>query len=250
MYCKKCGCKVTEKEKKCPNCGRSVEIEYCGGFWGLVGEEKKQSEGCQNKNTDTISSEVVVKKEKQEEGDTATEKEYKKILIAKKILNKKYKKLKKRSGICIGVLIIALILQSVSMVTVINEKENIETKYESLSNNYELGKIKYKKLKEQYKSINIKVKYKQIQLERLKRKYEASTETEDTGEAEEDTGESYIEPDENISDFIRNTYEEIKEQIEYMVNWGKQKYKEGVVLGKEILKNSEKIRMGEMGGYT
>ena len=250
MYCQKCGCKVAEKEKKCPNCGRSVEIEYCGGFWGLVGEEKKQSEVCQNKNTDTIPSEIIVKQEKHEERDTVTEKEYKKILISKKLLNKKYKKLKKRSGICIGILIIAVILQSVSMVTIINEKTDIETKYESLSNNYELGQIKYKKLKEQYKSLNIKVKYKQIQLERLKRKSEASTETEDTGEVEEDTGESYTEPNENISDFIRNTYEEIKEQIEYMVNWGKQKYKAGVVLGKEILKNSEKMRMRKMGDYT
>ena len=185
MYCQKCGCKVTEKEKKCPNCGRNVEIEYCGGFWGLVGEEKKQSEISQNKNTDPVSSEITIKKEKQEEMDTVTEKEYKKILTAKKVLNKRYKKLKKRSGICIGILVIALILQSVSMVTVINEKADIETKYETLSDDYELGQT------------------------------------------------------------FRNTYEEIKKQIEYVVTCGKQKYKEGMMLGKEILKKIESVNEKE-----
>lgn len=42
MFCRKCGIKLNAGEKTCRNCGASVELaEYCGGFWGLVGEEKK-----------------------------------------------------------------------------------------------------------------------------------------------------------------------------------------------------------------
>lgn len=43
MYCGKCGCKIRNGEVKCSNCGADVtEIEYCGGFWGLVGEDEKK----------------------------------------------------------------------------------------------------------------------------------------------------------------------------------------------------------------
>lgn len=43
MFCKKCGRKIRSGEKKCPSCGTSSnQAEYCGGFWGLVGEEPKQ----------------------------------------------------------------------------------------------------------------------------------------------------------------------------------------------------------------
>lgn len=40
MYCKICGCKIKSGMKRCPDCGADVsDIEYCGGFWGLVGED-------------------------------------------------------------------------------------------------------------------------------------------------------------------------------------------------------------------
>ena len=43
MYCRKCGYKIQKRNGRCPQCGEPVETaEYCGGFWGLVGEEKKE----------------------------------------------------------------------------------------------------------------------------------------------------------------------------------------------------------------
>lgn len=36
MYCKKCGCKLTGRETKCPNCGAEGHpMEYTNGFWDL-----------------------------------------------------------------------------------------------------------------------------------------------------------------------------------------------------------------------
>lgn len=38
MYCDKCGCKVGNEDSMCPECGAELkDIEYNGGFWGLVG---------------------------------------------------------------------------------------------------------------------------------------------------------------------------------------------------------------------
>ena len=40
MFCNKCGQKLATKAKVCSNCGApSKRAEYCGGFWGLVGEK-------------------------------------------------------------------------------------------------------------------------------------------------------------------------------------------------------------------
>lgn len=39
MYCSKCGCKIHAGENVCSNCRTALkDIEYCGGFWGLVGQ--------------------------------------------------------------------------------------------------------------------------------------------------------------------------------------------------------------------
>ena len=55
MYCKKCGCKILTEEK-CPECGADVtDIEYCGGFWGLV--EKTASEDEEDK----VRTEEIIK---------------------------------------------------------------------------------------------------------------------------------------------------------------------------------------------
>ena len=42
MYCSYCGCKLDSTAKKCPSCGNDARSEYCGGFWGLVGEKEPQ----------------------------------------------------------------------------------------------------------------------------------------------------------------------------------------------------------------
>lgn len=42
MYCLKCGKKISLGEEQCSECGTKISgNEYCGGFWGLVGEDNK-----------------------------------------------------------------------------------------------------------------------------------------------------------------------------------------------------------------
>ena len=53
MFCLKCGYKLKHESTRCLNCGENVsEFEYCGGFWGLVGNKKTENEsedGCVDK---------------------------------------------------------------------------------------------------------------------------------------------------------------------------------------------------------
>ena len=42
MYCKKCGIRIKEGQEKCPECGTEQDKpEYCGGFWGLIGNQRE-----------------------------------------------------------------------------------------------------------------------------------------------------------------------------------------------------------------
>lgn len=44
MFCHKCGGKLKENSKTCPECGAPVSgNEYCGGFWGLAGKNVSKS---------------------------------------------------------------------------------------------------------------------------------------------------------------------------------------------------------------
>ncbi len=46
MFCSKCGCKIGEAEMICPECGTArSEMEFNGGFWDLVGENRILTEG-------------------------------------------------------------------------------------------------------------------------------------------------------------------------------------------------------------
>lgn len=42
VYCKKCGIRIKEGQEKCPECGTEQDKpEYCGGFWGLIGNQRE-----------------------------------------------------------------------------------------------------------------------------------------------------------------------------------------------------------------
>ena len=42
MFCSKCGYKISKGSKVCSNCQTPVsETEVCGGFWGLVGNNRQ-----------------------------------------------------------------------------------------------------------------------------------------------------------------------------------------------------------------
>lgn len=44
VYCNNCGCKISSGERRCPNCDAEIrDIEYNGGFWGLVGKIENES---------------------------------------------------------------------------------------------------------------------------------------------------------------------------------------------------------------
>ena len=140
MYCQKCGCKISKNDKKCPNCGKKVELEYCGGFWGLVGEEIEQSPKReiekQKEVTKEIPEEIPVEKKQSEitrkevpkrREKVVSEAEYKRAVAAKKILLRRYNKLRKLSCICGMVLVLVLIFQSVFIITTLNKKTDTET---------------------------------------------------------------------------------------------------------------------------
>ena len=43
MFCRKCGMKIIPGEASCRNCGEAARAgEYCGGFWGITGDEKRE----------------------------------------------------------------------------------------------------------------------------------------------------------------------------------------------------------------
>ncbi len=63
MYCSKCGCKIHAGEDVCSNCHAALNnVEYCGGFWGLVGrnipEEKAVTAETIPTKPDTETSDV------------------------------------------------------------------------------------------------------------------------------------------------------------------------------------------------
>lgn len=58
MFCKKCGMKCDSSHAACANCGYPTgEEEYCGGFWGLVGE--KPPVPAVRKPVETVDADVA-----------------------------------------------------------------------------------------------------------------------------------------------------------------------------------------------
>ena len=136
MYCQKCGCKINKNDKKCLNCGKKVELEYCGGFWGLVGEEIDQSPKREIEKQKEVTKEISEEKKQSEitreevpkrREKVVSEAEYKRAVAAKKILLRRYNKLRKLSCICGMVLVLVLIFQSVFIITTLNKKTDTET---------------------------------------------------------------------------------------------------------------------------
>ena len=69
MFCYKCGCKIGEADMICPECGTArSEMEYNGGFWNLVGENRILEEGqsVQESDSTTRSTDKTLKNDKQD----------------------------------------------------------------------------------------------------------------------------------------------------------------------------------------
>ena len=57
MFCGKCGAKISPENSRCESCGAPAEYaEYCGGFWGLVGQTPP------TKTTASVPDEAASKK--------------------------------------------------------------------------------------------------------------------------------------------------------------------------------------------
>lgn len=73
MFCKKCGMKCDSSRETCVNCGYPIAgDEYCGGFWGLVGE--KPPVAAMRKTSEAVGADIItgsaqnVKKQKRNPG--------------------------------------------------------------------------------------------------------------------------------------------------------------------------------------
>ena len=73
MYCKKCGCRINGNESRCTECGTEISrVEYCGGFWGLVGVDNKKVEIPVIENVKRTPVEYKTKVSKKQKSSVAT----------------------------------------------------------------------------------------------------------------------------------------------------------------------------------
>ncbi len=154
MYCMKCGCKIVPKSMKCSNCGAdSTRVEYCGGFWGLVGSSKIVNDEIQyDKEMQTFE----VPKEKRGQ---KTENE----LLSK--IKENSKKQKLIISFLLGVVIIML---AVCIVQTFRSK-SYARKYDSSKNTYSTLDIEYQDLKKKYDALTIEFESLQQQNKELKK---------------------------------------------------------------------------------
>lgn len=171
MYCKNCGCKINIGEKRCSDCGNDIKgVEYCGGFWGLVGEEKKvktlnpieekpkeEPEKKKVEKVKTFEKYIVQRKIAEGESEKLNEELMNTIMKKNKIITK-YKIWK---IFLIGVVLILMtgcLLQAVQISQVSKQCDELYQIYEGLSLEYQELYDYYAELKEQLvKSLNSNV---------------------------------------------------------------------------------------------
>lgn len=160
MYCQKCGCRVKRTDEKCPNCGSVVSLEYCGGFWGLVGEEPKSRSNSVKRNLQQedmgkrlfqAEEEKTEAEQKQNEAEKEKEK-YRHLLMEKRKVNEKNRKVLKILTAALGVLLIVCVLESAFLLY----KNFVQENYRNLSADYEALEENYKILEDKYEALNQK----------------------------------------------------------------------------------------------
>ena len=119
MYCSYCGCKLDSAAKKCPSCGNDARSEYCGGFWGLVGEKEQQKPEPVEEKKDAQENQIMpVDSESKEKSN-----DMKKALPDNGML-KVEKKKQIRQKIVTGILLVSILLCIIQTVrlTALNRK--------------------------------------------------------------------------------------------------------------------------------
>lgn len=129
MYCNFCGCKLDSMTTKCPSCGQNAKAEFCGGFWGLVGEENKQE-------VSSVAKEPEIKKNKNASELKNTDFSTMDIKPVgsqhtKKIRQKKKRNQMKRKIIVgmLGVLFVICVIQTIRLSEEYKKYNNIQDKY-------------------------------------------------------------------------------------------------------------------------
>lgn len=152
MYCKKCGCKIKSGQRCCSDCGiETSNIEYCGGFWGLVGEDNKKEhvpiieEIHPQKNQDNEKQDILVVKEKYKKGQ-----------------NRKKRKL---LNYVIFVLLTICVIQTVRISVVSHKYEKQQVRYRLLSEKYKNAEDEIKRLSEMIDNFDIKEMQEEVSVE-------------------------------------------------------------------------------------
>lgn len=193
MYCSYCGCKLDGNAKKCPACGNDAKAEYCGGFWGLVGETRQQVHN-QTLEISNKEEKTVPLKSKTDEVSTNLAKE--KVALEKKIekLKKKEKNNQLKQKIFIGLIVFVLLICTIQTIRLAfsnkkiaklqNENETISRKYDDLLQDKTDVDTDYKDLKEKYDELDQSNSELQGQYDELNESYQLLEEAQNNPEDE------------------------------------------------------------------
>lgn len=153
MYCKKCGYKLMSGKRVCGNCGEPVDsAEYCGGFWGLVGEvpspivEKEASDSTRFQKQENDTG-------KKGAGSQAPESHTQR----KQSSGKSKRKMFLAPLVICNVLLLAVIVQSVRMSSVSERLSEKKEEYDELQEKYHAVVEEYKDLSEQITELSEEV---------------------------------------------------------------------------------------------
>lgn len=166
MYCKKCGCRINYGEQICSNCGTEVtSIEYCGGFWNLVGEidqiEKiKEDESNNNKNQSIRKNEYKRNEEKRIEICESSDKKLKNYQNSAqrkekdKRIGRVYKNRIKILSYVLVVFILLTVIQTVRFASFSKRYKKSQNEYQILNEEYQELDLQYKNLDSKYNNLN------------------------------------------------------------------------------------------------
>ncbi len=111
MFCHKCGYKLTNNNK-CNNCGTIFEkFEVCGGFWGLVGEERKKT--CELPEPFVVNDKEILENL---------------AILTERVENAERRQQKSTYGL-LAIVIVILIFSNVVLLSKLDELKDFNKKY-------------------------------------------------------------------------------------------------------------------------
>lgn len=179
MYCNNCGCKISTGECRCPNCDTEInDIEYNGGFWGLVGQVEKESfipeidsiesDFSESVNKDICMDILDMRDEVSDDNtrvENDTDRSFEKSEIDKKSEgNKQSTKIKKTYTkriillSCVATLLLLLcVIQTIRAAFAVNRYKELKVKYDIIFQDYQSLDSKYLDLNQQFDEVKGKL---------------------------------------------------------------------------------------------